>query len=107
MSDGLVSERMFLLGVIAMGDLIAGLFFLKYWKTTKDRFFLYFALSFALEAISRYLLLDISTNSESEPLVYSLRLLSYAVILLGIADKNRVTAMKYLSRRDHPHRITH
>jgi hypothetical protein len=29
----------FLLGVLAMGDLIAAMFFLKYWIRTKDRFF--------------------------------------------------------------------
>jgi uncharacterized protein DUF5985 len=86
--------RLFLLGVLAMGDLIAAMFFLKYWRSTKDRFFLYFAISFGLEVICRYLLLYTTFNSESEPLVYSLRLLSYAVILMGIADKNRVVIRK-------------
>lgn len=81
--------RMFLLGVLAMGDLIAAMFFLKYWKRTRDRFFFYFIVSFGIEVVCRYLLIYTTFNSESEPLVYSLRLLSYAVILVGIADKNR------------------
>jgi hypothetical protein len=85
----------FLLGAIAMGDLIAGLFFLRYWKVTEDRFFLYFAASFGIAAITRVLLLHTVPSSESEPLVYSLRLLSYAVILGGILDKNR-SAIKHL-----------
>ena len=46
--------------------------------------------------ICRFLLIYTTFNSESEPLVYSLRLLSYAVILLGIADKNRLVIRKYL-----------
>lgn len=82
--------RMFLLGVLAMGDFIATMFFLKYWKRTNDRFFFYLAVSFGLEVLCRYLLMYTVFNSESEPIVYSLRLLSYAVILIGVADKNRV-----------------
>lgn len=80
---------MFLLGVLAMGDLMAAMFFLKYWTRTKDRFFFYFTVSFGVEVVCRYLLMYTTFNSESEPLVYSLRLLSYAIILVGIADKNR------------------
>ena len=32
-----------LLGGIAVGSFIAGLFFLRYWRITRDRFFLFFA----------------------------------------------------------------
>jgi hypothetical protein len=88
--------RLFLLGVLAMGDLIAGLFFVRYWKSARDRFFLYFAGSFGLGVICRFLLIYTTFNSESEPLVYSLRLLSYAIILVGIADKNRFIIRKYV-----------
>ena len=35
-----------LLGAISMASLIAGLFFLRFWKDTGDRFFLFFAVSF-------------------------------------------------------------
>ena len=90
---------MFLLGGLAMGDLIAAMFFVKYWKTTKDRFFSYFTLSFGVEVVCRYLLMYTTFNTESEPLVYSLRLLSYAVILVGIADKNRNIIRRILFQR--------
>jgi len=36
-----------LLGAVIMGDVIAGLFFVRFWKMTGDRFFLFFAASFA------------------------------------------------------------
>ncbi|HEX6435777.1 MAG TPA: DUF5985 family protein [Candidatus Binatia bacterium] len=39
-----------LLGAISMASLIAGLFFLRFWKDTGDRFFLFFAVSFLIEA---------------------------------------------------------
>ena len=45
-----------LLGAIAMACFMASLFFLSFWKTTRDRFFLFFAVSFGLEGCSRILL---------------------------------------------------
>jgi hypothetical protein len=89
----------FLLGALVMGDLAAGLFFVRYWKVTGDRFFLFFAWSFALGAVSRALLAAHIANSEAEPLIYSVRLLSYLVILLGIADINRSSIKKVLFQR--------
>jgi hypothetical protein len=96
MMSGSGSLGMFLLGGLAMGDLIAAMFFAKYWKTTKDRFFFYFTVSFGVEVVCRYLLMYTTFNSESEPLVYSLRLLSYTIILVGIADKNRRSIRRIL-----------
>ena len=43
-----------LLGGIAIGSFIAGLFFLRYWRSTRDRFFLFFMLAFWIEAINRF-----------------------------------------------------
>jgi len=78
-----------LLGAIAMGNLIIGLFFLRFWKKTHDRFFLFFAVAFGLEGINRILLgLNYDTN-ENEPLFYLARLLSFLLILIAIIDKNR------------------
>ena len=43
----------FLQGAIAMCFAIAGLFFLRFWRDTRDRLFLLFALSFWLQAMTR------------------------------------------------------
>jgi hypothetical protein len=99
MIAGIDNLKEFFLGAIAMGNLIAGLFFLRYWKVTGDRFFLYFAASFGIGMISRFLLIRTIANSESEPLIYAFRLLSYAIILAGIIDKNRATIRKILFQR--------
>jgi hypothetical protein len=40
-------------GAIAMGSFVIGLFFLRFWRSSGDRFFLYFALSFVIEAVHR------------------------------------------------------
>jgi len=95
MWPGLEHAKEFLLGAILMGDVIAGLFFVRYWKVTGDRLFLFFAWSFVFGALSRVMLAGHVVTSEAEPFLYVLRLLSYLIILAGIADKNRSSIRKF------------
>ena len=76
-------------GAIAAGWLVAGLFFFRFWRQTRDRFFLCFALSFWLESIDRVLLALYVGAQEDSPVFYSLRVVSYGLILLAIWQKNR------------------
>ncbi len=78
-----------LLGAIAMANLIIGLFFLRFWKKTRDRFFLFFAVTFGLEGLNRALLGLIQSSNENEPVFYLVRLLSFVLILIAIIDKNK------------------
>jgi hypothetical protein len=77
-----------LLGAIAMASVIIGLFFLRFWRDTRDRFFLFFASSFILEGLNRATLGFATDPNEDRPLFYFVRFLSYALILMAIADKN-------------------
>lgn len=87
---GRVSQLNTLLsGAIGAGSLVVALFFLRFWRTTRDRFFLFFAMSFALEAINRLMLGFLSGATEDRPGYYLIRLLAYALILMAIIDKNR------------------
>lgn len=78
-----------LIGGIAVGWLIAGLFFFRFWRHTHDRFFLWFALSFWIEAANRVALGLIAGVNEQEALFYGFRLVAYGLILLAIWQKNR------------------
>ncbi|MDB5772169.1 MAG: hypothetical protein V7606_3031 [Burkholderiales bacterium] len=79
-----------LVGATAMGTLIAGLFFLRYWKSTRDRFFLFFAISFFIEGFNRLLIgPDMQSETAQQNIFYVLRLISYGLILFAIWDKNR------------------
>lgn len=78
-----------LVGAIAMASMVAALFFLRFWRSTNDRFFLFFALSFLIEGLNRVFLVPNSMSSEDVPEYYLVRLLSYALILFAIWDKNR------------------
>ncbi|MDB5491613.1 MAG: hypothetical protein JWO78_1462 [Micavibrio sp.] len=82
-----------ILGAIIFADCAASLFFLRFWKTTRDRFFLFFAMSFLLDAVSR-LFLSVTdsvtdmTNTDYAPLVYTIRLFSFLLIIFAIVQKN-------------------
>ena len=79
----------FLLGAIAAAFLVAALFFLRFWRDTRDRLFLFFAAAFGLEALSRAILAIPEQASESLPLPYLVRLGAYLLLLSGIVAKNR------------------
>lgn len=78
-----------LLGAIAMGSIIIGLFFLRFWRNTGDRFFLFFATSFGLEGLNRAVLGLYPVSNEYEPFYYLIRLVTFVLILIAIWDKNR------------------
>ena len=78
----------FLMGAVAMASFVATLFFLRHWRQTHDTFFLLFAMSFALDALTRALLVFWHAASDSEPLVYLARLVTFGLIILAIAQKN-------------------
>ncbi|MGH7931438.1 MAG: DUF5985 family protein [Candidatus Binatia bacterium] len=77
-----------LLGAIGMASLVAGLFFLRFWRDTRDRFFLYFSISFFVEGLNRFALALSSDPNESRPSFYFVRFVSYLLILLAVAHKN-------------------
>lgn len=78
----------FLSGSVSMGCLAIGLFFIRFWKSTNDRFFLMFAFAFWIMSLDR-LILVLLNNSEYSYSIYILRLLSFILIIIAIIDKNR------------------
>ena len=77
-----------LIGAIATASCVAALFFLRFWRSTGDRFFLFFALSFFIEAGNR-VALALLVASELEPVFYLLRVVAYGLIVVAILQKNR------------------
>jgi uncharacterized membrane protein HdeD (DUF308 family) len=78
----------FLLGVIATCSVLAGLFFLKFWRATRDSFFLAFAAAFLIEGANRVALLFVPEPNEGSPLIYFVRLVAFLLILVAIVKKN-------------------
>jgi hypothetical protein len=79
----------FLLGVIVTSSLTAGAFFLKFWKQTRDLLFLGFGAAFLIEGVNRAAFLFLDNPNEGNPVIYTIRLFSYLVILAAIINKNR------------------
>ncbi|MEO8369318.1 MAG: DUF5985 family protein [Candidatus Solibacter sp.] len=78
----------FLLGVIATASITAGVFFLKFWRATRDSLFLAFAASFLVEGLNRSAVLLADKPNEGSPWTYVVRLLSLLLILGAILRKN-------------------
>jgi hypothetical protein len=78
-----------LMGAIATASLLAGLFFFRFWRSSRDRFFLYFALSFWIEGLNRIALGSWAQASEDNPIFYGVRIVAYGLILAAIWQKNR------------------
>ena len=76
-------------GGASVAWLIAGLFFLRFWRQTRDSFFLYFTAAFWLEATSRVVAAFLLSTSEDEPILYVVRLISYGLVIVAIWQKNR------------------
>lgn len=76
-------------GAIVMAALVAALFFLRFWRQSGDRTFVYFAIAFGLEALQRVLWVLYPLPDPDAPLYYLIRLVSYLLILFAILRKNR------------------
>jgi hypothetical protein len=76
-------------GMITMGYLVAGIFFLRFWRDSRDRLFAMFGAAFFILAIQRIGLEFTHKIPEEAPLWYFVRLLAFVIILLAIVDKNR------------------
>lgn len=72
-----------------MGFLVIALFFLRFWKTTRDRLFLFFSLAFVLLLMERIVRASFEIQSEWIPAVYLFRLIGYGLLLWAVIDKNR------------------
>lgn len=76
-------------GALVMGYFVAGLYFLRFWRDTRDRLFGIFAAAFWLLAAQRAALALTADPTGEQLLLYSVRLLAFVLILAAIIDKNR------------------
>lgn len=79
----------FLSGAITMGFLLGGLFFLRFWRETRDQLFLTFAAAFWLLGLVQALLALGPTEPEERSWLYVLRLIAFLLIAGSIIRKNR------------------
>lgn len=84
----MINVKLLIMGMLTMGFLVPGLFFLKFWRRTHDLLFLAFALAFLIFAAERAITaiwVDLSTPTQE---LYLLRLAGFLLILVAIIGKN-------------------
>lgn len=89
MSPRLIAVSQLISGAILMGYLVAGLFFLRFWRDTRDRLFLIFAVAFVILGAQRLALVLTREMLETQTGLYVVRLFAFLLILGAIIDKNR------------------
>jgi len=82
----------FLSGAVAFGFAVCGLFFLRFWRRTRDELFIAFGLAFALLGIGQAVLALANIPTEERGSLYLIRLLAFVIILFAIFRKNRAHA---------------
>jgi len=78
----------FLLGFIAACSLVAGLFFLRFYRSTRDPLFLAFLIFFVVQGCTNAAVLELSQPNIGTPMIFLVRLLSVLVVLAAILWKN-------------------
>ena len=68
---------------------IAGLFFLRFWRQSRDRLFLLFSVAFWILTLNWVTLAVLNPGVESRHYVVAIRLVAFLLILGAIIDKNR------------------
>jgi hypothetical protein len=78
----------FLSGAVTLGFLVGALFFLRFWRRTRDRLFLAFAVAFVLLALNQAAAQWLGAADERVGYAYVLRVVGFVLILAAIVDKN-------------------
>jgi hypothetical protein len=79
----------FLSGAVALGFAACALFFLRFWKRTREGLFLAFAVAFLLLGAGQTILALANIPTEERGSIYLLRLIAFLLILIAIYRKNR------------------
>lgn len=78
----------FLCGMLTACSWVAAAVFLRYWRQTQDRFFLFFVFAFVVFGFSRVPRAFLDPESPLAIYPFTVRLLGYVSILVAIVDKN-------------------
>lgn len=81
------SLELLLLGALAALSLVAGIFFFKFWRKTRDSLFLAFAASFTIRAFNDAGRASMAHPNEGALWSYMINIGSSLLILIAIATK--------------------
>ncbi|ANI79373.1 DUF5985 family protein [Sphingobium sp. EP60837] len=79
----------FLSGAVSFGFFLISLFFLRFWRETRDPLFVAFSVSFLLLGIGQIILGLGGMPDEQRSLVYLVRFTAFLLIIRAVVAKNR------------------
>jgi hypothetical protein len=79
-------------GAITVCCAVIGLFFLRFWRKSRDRLFILFAIAFWVLGVNRIALTFVQAD-ETRTYLYIVRLIAFLIILIAIVDKNRARSV--------------
>ena len=83
-----VTSLAFIGGLLSGGYAIGGVFFLSFWRRTRDSLFAVFAVAFWLMAVNQALPVLLGIPREEQGGIYLLRLAAFVLIIAAILRKN-------------------
>ncbi len=78
----------FMGGLSVAGYAIAGVFFLSFWRKTRDSLFMVFALAFGLMTLNQAVPVILGIPREEQGGIYLLRAAAFILIIVAILAKN-------------------
>ncbi len=91
-----VLAAVFLSGICMATFAASGVFFLKFWKASRDPFYLHFSIACWLLAFERvvvvtlsYMLNLMTPEDESGSWIYIIRLVAFLIIFMAVLKKNQ------------------
>lgn len=84
----------FLWGASASLSVIAAVFFLRFWRRTRDVLFVAFSAGFAMLAWHWLALGVMNPASETRHYLYLIRFVAFALFIAGVVAKNRDSAAR-------------
>jgi hypothetical protein len=75
-------------GFLAASFLVCALYFLRFWRRTRDGLFAAFAFAFLLLALQQVLSVFLGLPDEERSWIYVLRLIAFLAIIAAVVRKN-------------------
>jgi hypothetical protein len=87
--DLLANLHNFSMGATCALMLVAALVFLRFYRKSQDRLFLFFSAAFGILGVNRMFFVLVEAPDEARTALYVVRLVAFGLILYAIIDKNR------------------
>ena len=81
-------------GACATTCIVIALFFVRYWRASSDRLFVFFGAAFAMLALHWVGLALLNPADDERHWLYAFRLVAFSSIIAGVIDKNRRAGTK-------------